>query len=234
VICVLPLLSCGLIFGSLAQSPEQVVQSFVEALNKKDFTGAAKLVRAGSISPYLKSTLDKQTNTPVMNLSSMKSAIAGDHCIVSFHLETTSPPGIPPMDDYLVLVNATSGWLIDQPVRGDGLSLMAYFMSDPPLLRQAQAAAEATRCLSNIKQISTAILIFLADNNDVFKLTGANWRTKLAPYAKSAVMFTCPLDSQGTASYTFNANLAGKDATSLKFISETVLVYEGSAGKLDF
>ena len=50
-------LSVAVSCGALAQSPESVVQGFVDALNRKDFEAASKLVKGGSVPPYLKDVL---------------------------------------------------------------------------------------------------------------------------------------------------------------------------------
>ena len=57
-----------------------------------------------------------------------------------------------------------------------------------PALKQARAAANAVKCLSNAKQFGIAFQSFLNDNDDVFPINGWNysekqdWRYRLGHY----------------------------------------------------
>jgi prepilin-type processing-associated H-X9-DG protein len=101
-------------------------------------------------------------------------------------------------------------------------------------LFEAKRAAQATACLSNLKQVAMAFLMFCTDNDDVFRMTASNYKGKLMPYCKNGKIFTCPLDKPGTTSYSFNPKLAGISASAVQDPSKTVLAYEGKAGKLSF
>ena len=79
-----------------------------------------------------------------------------------------------------------------------------------PVFAQAKAAAKNTACLSNGKQIGTAVKIYLADYDDtmpIFMAYQPNPRTPshegvetfLYPYTKSYEIFKSPLDVGGPA-----------------------------------
>jgi prepilin-type N-terminal cleavage/methylation domain-containing protein/prepilin-type processing-associated H-X9-DG protein len=79
-----------------------------------------------------------------------------------------------------------------------------------PVFAQAKAAAKKTQCLSNTKQMGTAIHLYLADNEDTFSpgyyyrnpnaagnldATGIEqWSGFMQPYIKNWNMFICPSD----------------------------------------
>jgi prepilin-type processing-associated H-X9-DG protein len=230
LLCLLFALSCG----SMAQSPESVVQSFVDAWNKKDFQAASKLVKGGSVPPYLKGVLESTKQIPTLSLSDVVTTVVGDRALVTFKLKALEPKGLPAMDEWLVLVRAGDGWLIDVPVKDGGLGEMAYFMSNPPVFVQAHASAQQAKCMSNEKRIAVALIMFATDYDDTLKLTAANWQKKIASYVKDTTAFTCPEDKAGSTSYSLNANIVGKVLTYLEDPSRTVLVYEGKDGKLIF
>lgn len=213
-----------------AQTPESVVQSFADALNKRDFDAAAKFVKGGVVGEFLKGS-GLLASVPSFTISDLQSAVSGDFALVTFQFKGGAQQA---MADYLVLARAGSGWLIDMPMRPDGLAFMAYLLSNPAIFSQAHAAAQRTECLSNAKQIALGLIMLEGDNDDVLKVTAANWQKKISEYVKMDQIFTCPLDPPGTTSYSINANLIGKSATSIEQPALTVLVYEGKGGQLNF
>ena len=97
-----------------------------------------------------------------------------------------------------------------------------------PVFAQAKAAAKQTACLSNQKQIATAVNLYLADyddklfffprtNNPSVSRTGlvmassaevskAIWYNAILPYTGSKDMFACPSDATPTVSNDANGN----------------------------
>lgn len=86
-----------------------------------------------------------------------------------------------------------------------------------PVFAQAKSAARATQCLSNLKQFSTAMTLYLNDNDDTFH-KGANvvsptaahgfgphsdidgwdeWPWFYGPYLKNTQIFDCPSSPDG-------------------------------------
>lgn len=77
-----------------------------------------------------------------------------------------------------------------------------------PVFAQAREKARQTSCLSNIKQISLALVSYSIDYDEVMPIAfpkipainGGNstdmpWDSQLQPYIKSVQIFTCPSDS---------------------------------------
>lgn len=72
-----------------------------------------------------------------------------------------------------------------------------------PVFAQAKTAAKKTAELSNMKQLGTAIQIYLADNDDVYPTTSVYdftditvyWAFRLVPYTKNADISRSPVDA---------------------------------------
>jgi len=96
-----------------------------------------------------------------------------------------------------------------------------------PALNRARAKAQTIKCASNLKQIGTAQIGYLTDNNDIYSPTGwlsngSNWMefyssylgVKKGVYSRSGV-FACPTQkiwegSGGKISYGYNSYLFGR------------------------
>lgn len=68
-----------------------------------------------------------------------------------------------------------------------------------PVFASARESGRRTRCLSNMRQMGYAMLMYLDDNDGTFPLdthtTGAgHWMVRLQPYARAALLFRCPSD----------------------------------------
>jgi prepilin-type processing-associated H-X9-DG protein len=211
-------------------TPEAVVQAFADALNKKDYDAAAKLVSGGLVDPGERKNLGREP-LPNFTLTTLSSTIVGDYALVTFHVKVGEVPEKP---DYLVLVRKGAEWLIDPPVRDVGLGLSALVLSNVPMMTSARTAAKSTVCLSNVKQLTLAVIMFEGDEDDVLKVTAANWLDKIKPYMKSTEILRCPEDAVGPVSYSLNPKLIGKAATSIEDPANTVLLYEGKGGQLVF
>lgn len=91
-----------------------------------------------------------------------------------------------------------------------------------PVFAQAKASAKKTACLSNNKQIGTAMQMYLTDNDDVYpqayyypndnNSSGGyvQWSGLLMPYVKNYDMFRCPgSTANGLAPTNFTGNNLG-------------------------
>jgi prepilin-type N-terminal cleavage/methylation domain-containing protein/prepilin-type processing-associated H-X9-DG protein len=67
-----------------------------------------------------------------------------------------------------------------------------------PVFAKAREAARATSCRSNLKQIGTAVMMYLQDYDETYVDRGGNgfpdysWRQKTQPYIKNVNVFQCP------------------------------------------
>ncbi len=119
-----------------------------------------------------------------------------------------------------------------------------------PVFARAREKARQTSCLSNVKQINLAILMYASDYDDIlpFYWYGASvgyWPTVLQPYVKNWQMFTCPSAPNlaagtgwtGSGGYGYNYRFLGGWATpdfswgpyslaEIKQPSETIIIGE--------
>lgn len=81
-----------------------------------------------------------------------------------------------------------------------------------PVFAQAREKARQTSCLSNMRQLGTALLAYTIDYDEympvafpkIAPVNGGNstdmpWDMQVQPYIKNVQIFTCPSDSQGRA-----------------------------------
>jgi prepilin-type N-terminal cleavage/methylation domain-containing protein/prepilin-type processing-associated H-X9-DG protein len=101
-----------------------------------------------------------------------------------------------------------------------------------PALSKARAKARQISCVSNLKQIALAHLMYMNDNNErmVYDWDGNQtgddrcWRGALLPYYSDTNLLRCPSNSDdGTHSYGYHGALASKMTTSVAQPSGTVL-----------
>lgn len=77
-----------------------------------------------------------------------------------------------------------------------------------PVFAQARAKARGTACLSNVKQIGTAMMMYVQDYDETTpsgRGGGWEWWTELVPYMKSVDLLMCP-DRPGTPRTQGNTN----------------------------
>jgi prepilin-type processing-associated H-X9-DG protein len=113
-----------------------------------------------------------------------------------------------------------------------------------PVLGRSRAMSRQTACLSNMKQLDLALLMYVQDYDE--KLPAADeWPADLLPYCKNASIYVCPSDSRSTkqtdsrfpafgggpiqTSYTMNQSISSAPLMHIGFPGETVSLYEGTA-----
>ncbi len=96
-----------------------------------------------------------------------------------------------------------------------------------PAVRRQQAHANQTRCLSNVKQGSLAMLMYAQDYDERFP-PDTNFETTLYPYVRNAQIFVCP-SAQSPPSYGMNAGLCGLHLTMLSQPAQTTMLYDSTA-----
>jgi len=97
-------------------------------------------------------------------------------------------------------------------------------------LGEARERAQQSACLSNLKQLALATLMYAQDYDEVFP-PADKWCDGVMPYLRNEELFKCPSDPQHDYSYAFNRNLGGKRLGQIPRPAETVLIFDSTAGK---
>jgi hypothetical protein len=89
--------------------------------------------------------------------------------------------------------------------------------------------ADRTATLSNLKQAGTALMIFLADYDDIFPYVQSSPQLFkfLEPYARNAEIFKTKNPMGGA--FRFNMSLAGVNSTDVEKPAEVPMIYESEA-----
>jgi prepilin-type N-terminal cleavage/methylation domain-containing protein/prepilin-type processing-associated H-X9-DG protein len=81
-----------------------------------------------------------------------------------------------------------------------------------PVFASARLKARQSVCLSNVKQIVAAALMYADDNDETLPVTSwsswyrINFPAAILPYTKSPKLFHCPQDKQGSNGFSYPAN----------------------------
>lgn len=227
-----------------ASTPETTLRAFETAFNKKDFSAMAVLCVGGKAYADFSQMIKMASGQfPSLKISNVKSVVDGATAKVSYHLEAAVPSQTPiQIDEATDMKLVGTNWLIvpaeptnSAAARPSGLAMFAASLVSPKGFGQEKAAAQATVCLSQVKQLALGVLMFSGDNDDVLKFkSAADVRKQLAPYLKNEGLWKCPSDTGTGASYTFNPNLLGVAFAKVAEPSKVVMIYEGKGGKLAF
>lgn len=114
----------------------------------------------------------------------------------------------------------------------DSRSWMPFESSEPILNKKDKMlnGLFATECQDNLKQLSLAMLVYVADSDDQFP-PASNWSGSLVPYLKkSTEVFRCPARSELPVGYAFNSSLGGQNIESFAQPGKTILFFESKKG----
>lgn len=228
-------------------TPEATVRSFLAAFGQGDLKQAAACVKGVKTSPADLEDLSQMVkkDPAEFTLTDAKTTLNGTSATVTGHVSAKSKreAKAQTISTQVNLTSAGGTWQIVPDAtkarddkNPDLVNALAYMLTDArTMMLQAHDSAEATVCLSNVKQLCTGALMFLEDYNEVFKLKAATYQKSLLPYVKNeTLLFKCPADKSGNASYAFNAYLAGVALAKIRTPATMVLIYEGANGKLNF
>lgn len=99
-----------------------------------------------------------------------------------------------------------------------------------PTFTRARGKAQQTACLSNIKQLGLACLMYAADYDEVFPtaVDPQGFHDQIFPYLRNESLFKCPSapDEQG---YAFNPKLAGANIEDLRRPAEMPMLWDAGA-----
>jgi hypothetical protein len=84
-------------------------------------------------------------------------------------------------------------------------------------------------CLSNVKNISLALQMYLADNDDRLPPAGG-WCDRIDEYMWTRDVYRCEQAEELDCAFAYNAALGGVSLASLSNRAETVVIFESDAG----
>lgn len=102
-------------------------------------------------------------------------------------------------------------------------------MAPPEKQTPIQTASAKTQTLSNMKQVATAMIMYISDSDDEYPYpqTTKTIRYITAPYMKNNDLWTTRNPNGGE--FLFNMALGGVSATQLEYPAEMVMFYESKA-----
>jgi len=238
----------ALLFAALptafqGSTPEQALEKFAAAISARDFATVSSLVVGGSsdLSAFAMFQTDDFKNLSVaIKVDKItiteKKAIAQITSTVS-----TTPKDASDVKETVELTLQEDGaWKLVPPKNVEGNSLVgmfSYSASNPDGMKQmmadAKKAALSTARLSNMKQIATALMMFLADNDDNFPKSQAVLKKELDPYLKTDEVFKDPATKKLLPIF-INPALLGKNFGKVKKPAETPMAAWGQPGALWF
>ena len=237
-------------------SPEAALRSMVAAMARHDALSAARCI----VSPAPEATLRKWE----ADLRSSKNPFFRHLTITKVKAQLADAEATATVDMTLQLVDGRSGktqesvklrklgaeWKIVPPKREELARTLAAHPREPNILAQltnaladpqpllaARSAADERTCKLRVQYLCISASQHADDHEGKYLLTPANWRKALVKYVDMPNAHRCPahLDlAKDGASYSFNGNLTGITEGKIRDLGRTVLIYEGSGGKLDF
>lgn len=92
------------------------------------------------------------------------------------------------------------------------------------IMQKARAKAERETCMSNLKQIALAALMYAQDWDET--LPKADWVPALRPYMNNDRLFVCPARPHQPIGYAFNKALLGASPAKIERPAETIMIFE--------
>jgi hypothetical protein len=219
-----------------SSSPESTVKRFAQAAKVGSAAEIRTLVKGASSNPRLPALLTAYKELlETTSVTELQSSESGGQATVTFRQNDGSGSSV---QDSLKLSKSSGAWQIvpaSDPDSQQKLSFSWYaaLMASSYHTEGAIAMLTSVKCRNNCKQMGIAMLIYITDMDDLFKVKPSQSASIAAikPYIKNATIQKCPATGRP---YSFNVKLAGKDIRTIREPSLTVMFYEGANGKLDF
>ncbi len=96
------------------------------------------------------------------------------------------------------------------------------------LLAAVEQEAQRSVCLSNVKQLCLACLMYAQDWDEHFP--GQDWAEATVPYVQNAQVYQCPSRPELPIGYAFNERLLGAALGTLTRPAETVMLFGSNMG----
>jgi prepilin-type processing-associated H-X9-DG protein len=140
----------------------------------------------------------------------------------------------PPQEQFPPRRQGMSPWIIVLIVLGGcgtiGIAVIAIVAAILfPVFAQAREAARSASCQSNLKQISTAILMYAQDYDEVLP-PKSNWQDGVDPYVRNPAVYTCPSAPGLPNAYAYNSRLDRRSMDDIPFPAAQPMVFESHLG----
>lgn len=96
-----------------------------------------------------------------------------------------------------------------------------------PVFARSRDKARVTSCLSNVKQISLAMMMYAKDY-DGYLPNASTWTEDLMPYCKNEAIFQCPTEPLEPSSYAMVRRWSEANLEDIPDRDQTVLIYEAN------
>jgi prepilin-type processing-associated H-X9-DG protein len=232
---LLSVLALGIAARQVEDTPEGCVRAFLDALSAKDVGKAMGLIAGGkTIAP---GTPNMLTQAPGLTyqLKSAKTFGEGDDVVVTAELGLASDSSAV-INDVFHLKKVDGHWRI-VPLNIVGQtpppSLIAAILAMTAAPQSSAAtASSSTVCISNMKQLALAGIMYSNDYDDRLPASD-NWKSVEMPYIKNTSIFHCPDDPRaGAVSYRMSDFISRALMSKIAEPAATVLDYEGQDGYL--
>ncbi len=104
-----------------------------------------------------------------------------------------------------------------------------------PIRRRSGQQGMAAVCQSNLRQVSTSLLMYCADWDDrhPLKAVPGGWEPPLQPYTHSSQLWVCPA-CPSELGYRHNDKLAGVKTSDVRWPNQTLTFWDAGANVQDF
>jgi hypothetical protein len=243
-------------------TPEKALQSFLDALIRRDSKNMFACIEGvASITPFpMKSKPSLNHSLQLHILSKKKIDSSGVMLTVQVVLKQPDYPVEKSAKETIILHLKNHKWYIaaretieissDRKNILDGRSKPVKTLFAPIIFRllygnvlhnarqSFYSDINNSHVKQNFKKILIACLMFVQDNNKIFKCTSENYitciRSYIARIEPEYVMkdfFTSPIDEPKTISYKFNPKLSGVSLSKISVPEKTVVLFEGEYAK---
>lgn len=226
-------------------TPEATIRSFLATVNAGEFSKATACVENARPSKLLdtlaKSFVDAKARITISALTVSINGSSATAAVKTSATESNPPKGNPMESSETVSLRLTAGqWrILPFPAseartrmgssKPEFIGILATIVASPESVGQPPAPASVS-CLSNVKQLCLACLMYAQDNNERYpRLEG--FTKAIMPYVKNSTIFVCPDRKSPHQGYALNPSLSGARIARISRPAETVLLYEGASGK---
>jgi prepilin-type processing-associated H-X9-DG protein len=126
----------------------------------------------------------------------------------------STPPPVTSPDPFQVprKRNTVLIWMLVVTALGGGLCLVSVMAAILfPVFSQARHSAQQTLCMSNLKSLTAATILYSNDNNGI--LPGEHWMDSIKTYQDDPVVYACPVQRRmdpKSYGYALSQEVSGK------------------------